>query len=192
MLDFIKNAVNTLAGPMATVVDFAGDKLGLPPLLTNSIKAAAGVMTGNVMMAASGALGVVSELQKNPAAQTEFYPPQDAAKAQEGYASRHVEAPRPLPPAPATWSPAILQYQEALRTIAANFGMLDTLSSKQNSKFDLRTLQLAAPAPEPVPRAARAPPASWSSTPSTATCSTPRARAAPWMAPSASWMCSAR
>jgi len=149
MLDFIKNAVNTLAGPMATVVDFAGDKLGLPPLLTNSIKAAAGVMTGNVMMAASGALGVVSELQKNPAAQTEFYPSQDAAKAQEGYApSAQLAAPTA---STGYLEPSVLQYQEALRTLAANFGILDTLNGKKNSKIDQRTLQLAAQHPNLSP-----------------------------------------
>lgn len=148
MLDFIKNAVNTLAGPMATVVDFAGDKLGLPPLLTNSIKAAAGVMTGNVMMAASGAMGVVSELQKNPAAQTEFYPSQDAAKAQEGYTPAAQKA------AAATTGylePRVLEYQESLRTIAANFGILDTLCGKKDSKIDSRTLQLAAQHPSLSP-----------------------------------------
>ena len=149
MLDFIKNAVNTLAGPMATVVDFAGDKLGLPPLLTNSIKAAAGVMTGNVMMAASGALGVVSELQKNPAAQTEFYPARDAAKAQEGYApSTHQAA---AAASTGYLDPSVLQYQEALRTLAANFGILDTLCGKKNSKIDLQTLQLAAQHPNLSP-----------------------------------------
>ncbi|KFE62893.1 hypothetical protein [Hyalangium minutum] len=149
MLDFIKNAVNTLAGPMATIVDFAGDKLGLPPLLTNSIKAAAGALTGNVMMAASGALGVVSELTKNPAAQTEFYPAQDAAKAQEGYAPAKQQAASAA--STGYLEPSVLQYQEALRTIAANFGMLDTLNSKQNSKFDLSTLQKAAENPNLSP-----------------------------------------
>lgn len=145
MLDFIKNAVNTLAGPMASIVDIAGDRLGLPPLLTNSIKAAAGVMTGNVMMTASGALGVFSELTKNPAAQTEFYPAQDAAKAQEGYAPATQRAASAAKTG--YLEPSILKYQEALRTIAANFSILDTLNSKQNSKFDLSTLQKAAQHP---------------------------------------------
>lgn len=149
MLDFIKNAVNTLAGPMASVVDFAGDTLGLPPMLTNSIKAAAGIMTGNVMMAASGALGVVSELTKNPAAQTEFYPSQDAAKAQEGYAPATQSAASAAQTG--YLEPSVLQYQEALRTIAANFGILDTLNSRQNSKFDLSTLQKAAQHPNLSP-----------------------------------------
>lgn len=149
MLDFIKNAVNTLAGPMATIVDFAGDKLGFPPLLTNSIKTAAGALTGNVMMAASGALGVFSELTKSPAAQTEFYPAQNAAKAQEGYAPATKQAASTA--STGYLEPSVLQYQEALRTIAANFGMLDTLNSKQNSKFDLSTLQQAAQNPNLSP-----------------------------------------
>jgi len=164
MLDFIKNAVNTLAGPMASAVDFAGDKLGLPPVLTNSIKAVAGAMTGNVMMAASGAMGVMSELQKNPAAHTEFCACADPVRAQEGYA-------RPAHPAsPASGStasggsgatagtgragqldPSYLEYREALRTIAANYGMLDTLCGSKNGKFDVRTLQAAANHPNLPP-----------------------------------------
>lgn len=145
MLDFIKNAVNTLAGPLASVVDFAGDKLGLPPLLTNSIKAAAGMMTGNVMMVASGALGVVSELQKNPSAQTEFIPASDPVKAQAGYAP--ATEPSKSTASTGYLEPSILEYREALRTIAANFSLLDTLKGGHNSKFDLRTLQAAAQNP---------------------------------------------
>jgi hypothetical protein len=155
MLDFIKNAVNTLAGPMATVVDFAGDKLGLPPLLTNSIKAVAGAMTGNVMMAASGALGVMSELQKEPAAQTEFCPPRDAARAQDGYAPAEQSASVASQTAAADSSgymdPGVLKYREALRTLAANYGVLDTLCGSKNEKIDQRTLQLAANHPNLSP-----------------------------------------
>ncbi|HEX8703222.1 MAG TPA: hypothetical protein VF815_30580 [Myxococcaceae bacterium] len=158
MLDFIKNTLNTLAGPMASVVDFAGDKLGLPPLLTNSIKAVAGVATGNVMMAASGAMGVMSELQKNPPAQTEFCPSPDPAKAQEGYAKpTHTAAPA----APASGSaattgstpardsnkgqldPSYLEYRDALKTIAANYALLDTLNGSRNEKINVRTLEMA-------------------------------------------------
>jgi hypothetical protein len=163
MLDFIKNAVNTLAGPLASVVDFAGDKLGLPPLLTNSIKAAAGVMTGNVMMVASGAMGVMSELQKNPPAQTEFCPSPDPARAQEGYAKAthpvstatrsdstagSTAAERPSSTASASGAgqldPVYLEYRDALRTLAVNFDLLDTLYGAKTGKFDVRTLQLAA------------------------------------------------
>jgi hypothetical protein len=169
MLDFIKNAVNTLAGPMATAVDFAGDKLGLPPLLTNSIKAVSGALTGNMMMAASGALGVMSELQRHPAAQTEFCPCSDPAKAQDGYAAapHGASTPPSNPTNTGTTStggssgtsgtsasggtastgclePGIVEYQEALRTLAANFGILDTLCGKRNGKIDVPTLEVAA------------------------------------------------
>jgi hypothetical protein len=180
MLDFIKNAVNTLAGPMATAVDFAGDKLGLPPLLTNSIKAVSGALTGNMMMAASGALGVMSELQRHPAAQTEFCPCSDPARAQDGYApAEHgasgggtagsgagSSAPSNTTNTGTTGTgasggtsgtsasggtastgclePGVIEYQEALRTLAANFGILDTLCGKRNGKIDVQTLEVAA------------------------------------------------
>jgi hypothetical protein len=147
MLDFIKNAVNTLAGPMATAVDLAGDVLGLPPLLTNSIKAVAGAATGNVMMAASGAMGVLSELHKNPAAETEFYPSSDAAQAQEGYAPASLASASTASTSTGTLEPAVREYQDSLRTLAANYGLLDTLSGRKDGKFDLDTLRAAATSP---------------------------------------------
>jgi hypothetical protein len=141
MIDFIKGAVNALAGPMAAVVDFTGDTLGLPPLLTQSIKAATGAMTGNVLLAASGTLGVMSELQKNPPAQTEFSVCKDPARAQDGYAPA-------VPTQPALQAgylePSVLEYRDALRTLAANYGILDTLCGRKNEKFDTDTLQEAA------------------------------------------------
>lgn len=152
MLDFIKNAVNTLAGPMASAVDFAGDKLGLPPLLTNSIKTVAGAVTGNVMMAASGALGVMSELQKNPAAQTEFTPSKDSATAQDGYAaSPCATSATGCTVSTGSLDPGVLQYRDALNTLAANFGLLDTLDGKKNEKIDQRTLVAAANHPSLSP-----------------------------------------
>lgn len=158
MLDFIKNAVNTLAGPMASVADFVGDTLGLPPLLTNSIKAVAGTMTGNVMLAASGAMAVVSELQKNPAAQTEFCPCRDPLQAQEGYARQPNSASAPAASSGSaaasstgTLEPSVLEYREALKTLAANYGLLDTLCGSKNGKFDLSTLQAAAHHPSLSP-----------------------------------------
>ncbi|MBN1209919.1 MAG: hypothetical protein JXB05_34025 [Myxococcaceae bacterium] len=149
MLDFIKSAVNTLAGPMASVVDLAGDALGLPPLLTNTIKAAAGAMTGNVMMAASGALGVMSELQRNPPAHTEYHPSSDPARAQEGYApaaQASSSAAQASSSAACTGylEPGVVEYRDSLRTIAANYGLLDTMCGRKDGKIDQHTLEVAA------------------------------------------------
>ncbi|MFL5349306.1 MAG: hypothetical protein ACJ8AT_31280 [Hyalangium sp.] len=152
MFDFIKNAVNTLAGPMASAVDFAGDRLGLPPLLTNSIKTVAGAVTGNVMMAASGALGVMSELQKHPAAQTEFAPSKDSATAQDGYAATpSATSATGSTASTGSLDPGVLQYRDVLNTLAANFGLLDTLDGKKNEKIDQRTLVAAANHPSLSP-----------------------------------------
>ncbi|ADO74250.1 hypothetical protein [Stigmatella aurantiaca] len=143
MLDFIKDALNTLAGPVATVVDLAGDALGLPPLLTQSIKTAAGAMTGNVMMAASGMAGVASELTKNPPAQTEFCPSQNGSSLGAGYASPRPSAPFPSSTGPL--DPLAVSYRDALSTLAANFSVFDTLHTQKNDgRFNLRTLQAAA------------------------------------------------
>ncbi|MDC0709831.1 hypothetical protein POL68_15265 [Stigmatella sp. ncwal1] len=150
MLDFIKDALNTLAGPVATVVDLAGDALGLPPLLTQSIKTAAGAMTGNVMMAASGMAGVASELTKNPPAQTEFCPSQDGAPMGAGYASPRPSAPVSSRAGPL--DPLAVSYRDALSTLAANFSVFDTLQSQKNDgRFNVRTLQEAAANPRLSP-----------------------------------------
>lgn len=159
MLDFIKTAMNTLAGPMGSVVDLAGDTLGLPPLLTNSIKVAAGAMTGNVMLAGSGAAGVASELLKNPPAQTEFCTCKDPARAEDGYARPSPTTPTAPAPSPGYMDPRVLEYRESLKTLAANFSVLDTfLGQKADGKISLRTLQAAALDPTlspPLRQAAR-------------------------------------
>jgi ribosomal protein L9 len=163
MLDFIKNAVNTLAGPMSTVVDLAGDALGLPPLLTNTIKAAAGAVSGNVMMAASGALGVMSELTRNPPAHTEFHPSSDPARAQEGYApatqpgSGRAQAGASsaqagsLAASTGYLEPRVVEYRDSLRTLAANYGLLDTLCGSKDGKINAHTLEVAASHPSLSP-----------------------------------------
>ncbi len=157
MFDFIKSAVNTLAGPLASVVDLAGDTLGLPPVLTNTIKAATGVATGNVMMVASGAMGVMSELQQNPAAQTEFCPSPNPEQAQAGYAKPAQTASAATPGSSGgLLEPSVREYRDSLRIIAANYGLLDTMCGSKNDKFDLDTLRKAANHPNLSPELRRA------------------------------------
>jgi len=141
MLDFLKGAVNMLAGPMSTAVDFAGNALGLPPLITNSIKVAAGAATGNVMMAASGAMGVAQELSKNPPAKTEYHPSSSSqSKADSGYAPSSSPI---LSPGSSPLDPKMLDYADALRVLEANFQQLDLVDGKKHgvlSKTDLRRI----------------------------------------------------
>ncbi|WP_375741868.1 hypothetical protein NR800_19875 [Corallococcus interemptor] len=140
MLDILKGVANLLGGPMAAVTDLAGDALGLPPVLTNSIKTAAGVMSGNVMMAASGALGVADELKKNPSAKTEYRAPQDAAKAGAGYASAASQA-GGTSGSRSPLDPKLLDYADSLRTLEANFGYLDLLDGKKDGSLSRADLQ---------------------------------------------------
>ncbi|MFB1482955.1 hypothetical protein [Corallococcus sp. RDP092CA] len=142
MLDILKGVANLLGGPMAAVTDLAGDALGLPPVLTNSIKTAAGVMSGNVMMAASGALGVADELKKNPSAKTEYCAPQDAARAGAGYyggsASQKTGG---TSGSRSPLDPKLLDYADSLRTLEANFGYLDLLDGKKDGTLSHADLQ---------------------------------------------------
>ncbi|MCY1042623.1 hypothetical protein OV208_14960 [Corallococcus sp. bb12-1] len=145
MLDILKGVANLLGGPMTAVVDLAGNALGLPPVLTNSIKTAAGVMTGNVMMAASGALGVADELKKNPPAKTEYCAPQDAAKAGAGYApsanTGSAQAGSGASGARSPLDPKLLDYADSLRTLEANFGYLDLMDGRKDGTLSHGDLQ---------------------------------------------------
>ncbi|AKQ64177.1 hypothetical protein A176_001089 [Myxococcus hansupus] len=145
MLDFLKGAANLLAGPMAGVVDFAGNALGLPPLITNSIKVAAGAATGNVMLAASGAMGAAQELSKNPPAKTEYRASSSShAKTDNGYAPSSSASSSPiLGPGSSPLDPKMLDYADALRVLEANFQQLDLVDGKQSgvlSKKDLKRI----------------------------------------------------
>ncbi|NBD11490.1 MULTISPECIES: hypothetical protein [Corallococcus] len=154
MLDILKGVANLLGGPMAAVVDLGGNALGLPPVLTQSIKTAAGVMTGNVMMAASGALGVADELKKNPSAKTEYCAPRDAAKAGAGYATAaRTEDSRTQGPSGSRspLDPKLLDYSDALRTLEANFGYLDLLDGRKDGTLSHGDLQRIAQDPQVSP-----------------------------------------
>ncbi|GHG64731.1 hypothetical protein [Comamonas sp. JC664] len=140
MLDFLKGAANLLAGPMAGVVDFAGNALGLPPLITNSIKVAAGAATGNVMLAASGAMGVAQELSKNPPAKTEYRPSTSSqSKTDNGYAPSSSSP--ILSPGSSPLDPKMLDYADALRVLEANFQQLDLLDGRQSGVLSKKDLQ---------------------------------------------------
>ena len=142
MLDILKGVANLLGGPMSSVVDLAGNALGLPPVLTNSIKTAAGVMTGNVMMAASGALGVADELKKHPPAKTEYCAPKDAATAGAGYApSSNAGSTQGTPGARSPLDPKLLDYADSLRTLEANFGYLDLMDGRKDGTLSHGDLQ---------------------------------------------------
>ncbi|MCP3101087.1 hypothetical protein LZ198_19620 [Myxococcus sp. K15C18031901] len=137
MLDFLKGAANLLAGPMSAVVDVAGNALGLPPLITNGIKTAAGVATGNVMMAASGVLGVADDLKKNPPGKTEYQASSGtSAKATDGYAAASASK-SPL-------DPKLLDFEDALKVLEANFSQLDLLDGKKSGALSKNDLARAA------------------------------------------------
>ena len=188
-MDFLKGlgsavggAVNMLSG--GALIDAAGNALGLPPVVTNAIKTAVGVATGNVLLAADGAVGVAQELSKNQAAFTEYAAPKDDKVACEGYArpesrgptrgssetrdrsseawgtkteTRGSVAPGEVRP-DGVLDPSILGYRDALKTLEANFTLLDTMDNVKNGSFTRRTLEKVADSanvPESVREAAR-------------------------------------
>jgi hypothetical protein len=151
MFGFIKDALGALASPLTGALDLVGDTLGLPKVVTNSIKAAVGVATGNVLMVADGVSGVMSELAKNPPAKTEYTPPRDPAQAGAGYAppatSSHGThgASAPGQSRGGILDPITLEYRDALRQLSANFDLLEATEKNaallgKNGKIDKETL----------------------------------------------------
>lgn len=138
MLDFLKGAAGLLAGPMSGAVDLVGNTLGLPPVITNAAKVAGGVMTGNVLLAASGAVGVAQELSKNPPAKTEYRPSSSGggARAAEGYAPSSPL----LAAGKSPLDPKMLDYAESLRVLEANFDQLDLLDGKKTGSLTKQDL----------------------------------------------------
>ncbi len=153
MFGFIKDALGALASPLTGALDLVGDTLGLPKVVTNSIKAAVGVATGNVLMVADGVSGVMSELAKNPPAKTEYTPPRDPVRAGEGYAPPATPsapttqgthgASAPAPDGGGVLDPVVLEYRDALRQLAANFDTLDTYLKEDSKDGKISALTLA-------------------------------------------------
>jgi hypothetical protein len=181
-MDFLKGLGSALGGVTnllsgGALFDAAGSALGLPPVVTNAIKTAVGVATGNVMLAADGAMGVAQELSKNQAACTEYAAPKDDKVASEGYAKPESQCPTQgsSSATQGSWGsqgpaasgevradgildPSILQYREALKTLEANFTLLDTVDNVKNGRFTRQTLEKVGSnpgMPESVQQAAR-------------------------------------
>ncbi|REG31984.1 hypothetical protein ATI61_105311 [Archangium gephyra] len=158
MSDFLKGLGSALGGVTSllsggALIDAAGNALGLPPAITHAAKVAVGAMTGNVLLAADGAMGLAQELTKNPPATTEYTPPADSARACEGYASPPARGCSPAEtsgPAQACGGtqgshldPKMNDYFHALQTLQQNFRYLDATDGKLDghlSRGDLKRI----------------------------------------------------
>jgi hypothetical protein len=164
--DFLKGlggaaggVLNILSG--GGLIDALGNAVGLPPVITNAVKTAVGVATGNVMLASDGALGLVKELTQNQAAFTEFVAPKDDTLAREGYArleERRTQGPSvPGEERPeGALEPSLREYRDALKTLNANLTLL--VDNVKTGKFTRQTLEKVADGartPESVREAAR-------------------------------------
>ncbi|HSP77534.1 MAG TPA: hypothetical protein VLQ93_03335, partial [Myxococcaceae bacterium] len=129
------------------------------------IKTVTGAMTGNVLLAADGAVGLAQELHKNQAAFTEYLPPKDEQVACRGYAKpeprEHGSSPGASGGAKGTQGslgtgevrpdgllePSYLEYRQSLRTVLANFDRLDAVGGWKNGLFSRDTLEKVAANP---------------------------------------------
>ncbi|HET9452512.1 MAG TPA: hypothetical protein VFO83_16600, partial [Aggregicoccus sp.] len=145
-MSFLSGALNMLdsLNPVSKLLDAAGDALGLPPEVKNSLKIGAGFFTGNVVMIATGAANAAEDAKRHAAATTEY--PASGAGGGGGYggagyaaggsSAGHAAGSRQA----GTLDPSILDYRDALRTLSASFELLDTMDARNNDKFDLQTL----------------------------------------------------
>ncbi|WP_395818727.1 hypothetical protein [Archangium minus] len=157
MSDFLKGLGNALGGVTnllsgGALIDMAGSALGLPPAITNAAKVAVGAVTGNVMLAADGAMGLAQELTKNPPATTEYRAPKDEQRACEGYAKpRHgssaVETSGSRESCGVNGGshldPKMNDYLHSLQTLEQNFRYLDATDGKLDgslSRADLKRI----------------------------------------------------
>ncbi len=148
----VSNPASLIGGPINAGIDLVGDAIGLDPKLKNIAKIALGAMTGNVMMAAQGAVGLAEELAKNPAATTEYKHSSDSAAASNGYAQNPSETQeqRELR--------ETREYRDALYTVLENFdkcdGAMFGLSDGIVSTLDLERVSKDPRFPEDLRRAA--------------------------------------
>ncbi|MGZ3460198.1 MAG: hypothetical protein ACXU86_17050, partial [Archangium sp.] len=152
LLNGIGNALsgvtNLLSG--GALLDAAGNALGLPPAITDAAKTVIGAMTGNVMLAAGGAMGLARELTRNPPAATEYTPPRDDAVACEGYANPEYGASSVETSGSqeagcvsggSQLDPKMNDYLDALRKLAQNFRYLDATDGKLDGSLSLEDLK---------------------------------------------------
>jgi hypothetical protein len=144
MSDLLKGLGSALGGVTnllsgGALIDAAGSALGLPPAITNAAKVVVGGMTGNLMMAADGAMGLAQELGKNPPAATEYAAPKDSQKACEGYSrpahgssteGTHGSRQAGCVPGGSHLDPKMNDYFHALQTVEQNFRYLDATDGK--------------------------------------------------------------
>ncbi|ATB28037.1 hypothetical protein [Melittangium boletus] len=148
MSDLLKGLGSALGGVTnllsgGALLDMAGNALGLPPVITQAAKTVVGAMTGNVMLAANGAMGLAQELTRNPPAATEYCAPKDTSRACEGYAK---PAPRPHDASCATsghghLDPKMNDYLHSLRTLEQNFQYLDATDGRLDGSLSRTDLQ---------------------------------------------------
>lgn len=157
--DLLKGLGSALGGVTGLLTggalfDAAGNALGLPPAITNAAKVAVGAMTGNVMLAADGVMGLAQELTKNPPAATEYKPSADGGRACEGYAPPAQHGASGVGTSGAGTAcgdtrgsshldPKMNGYYDALQTVQQNFRYLDATDGRLDgtlSRADLKRI----------------------------------------------------
>lgn len=158
MSDFLKGAGGALGGLTGllsggALIDAAGGALGLPPLITQAAKTVVGAMTGNVLLAVDGAMGLAQELAHHPPATTEYTAPKSESRAAEGYArpesSEHGASPVPTRGSPEGGAVAggsrldskMNDYFAALETLEQNFQALDAADGKLDGSLSRANLE---------------------------------------------------
>src|SRR5262249_60338226 len=77
LFDFIGDVFGTVASPFTAVIDAGAKLLGLPPVLTDALKVAASVASGDVFSLFQSSTKLLQDLASQPA-ETEYSGPRTA------------------------------------------------------------------------------------------------------------------
>ena len=130
-MGFLGGALGVILNPVGKIIDVVGDAVGLPPVVQDGVKVAVGVATGNLILAAEGAVGAVASLSKSAPAETSYVPARQ--RPQEGYAAPSCAAPDGA--ASGNLDAKLVPYLEAIKTFEQNLGYLDGVAGKKDGRI---------------------------------------------------------
>ena len=156
LFDFIGDVVGTVASPFTAVIDAGAKLLGLPPVLTDALKVAAGLATGDVFSILQNSTKLLQDLASQPA-ETEYTGPlaDEAYGGSEGWASTAVLTATGTGETDAEELRALQTLRDEFDPLNRDHGFLGAFGDKVITEKELRETAEDPDAPLELKRAAR-------------------------------------
>ena len=156
MFDFIGDVVGAVASPFTAVIDAGAKLLGLPPVLTDALKVAASVATGDVFSILQNSTRLLQDLASQPA-ETEYTGPlaDEAYGGSEGWASTAGLTVSSSGEGDAEELRALQTLRDAFEQMNRDHGFLGAFGDKVITEKELRETAEDPDAPLELKRAAR-------------------------------------